>query len=287
MEEYNILRMQDRLKEYLTRDRFIHTQGVMYTTTALAMCHGEDLVKAQVAGLLHDCAKCIPTGKKLKICKKNDIALTKWEEENEALLHAKVGVYIAKKKYGITDPEILNAIRYHTTGKADMTPLEKIVYIADYIEPGRYKAKNLPEVRHLAFQDLDETMYRILRDTILYLSGSANTMDPSTTEAYEYYQKLHNERKRSQHMSEYTSKEIAKLACEALADKKADDIKVIDISEVSSLADYFVIAGGMNRNQVQAMADNVEETLGKKLSLSAKQVEVTRRQTGFSWITET
>lgn len=65
-------------------------------------------------------------------------------------------------------------------------------------------------------------------------------------------------------MSEYTSKEIAKLACEALADKKADDIKVIDISEVSSLADYFVIAGGMNRNQVQAMADNVEETLGKK-----------------------
>ena len=131
MEEYNILRMQDRLKEYLTRDRFIHTQGVMYTATALAMCHGEDLVKAQVAGLLHDCAKCIPTGKKLKICKKNDIALTKWEEENEALLHAKVGVYIAKKKYGITDPEILNAIRYHTTGKADMTPLEKIVYIAD------------------------------------------------------------------------------------------------------------------------------------------------------------
>ena len=138
MEEYNILRMQDRLKEYLARDRFIHTQGVMYTATALAMCHGEDLVKAQVAGLLHDCAKCIPTGKKLKICKKNDIALTKWEEENEALLHAKVGVYIAKKKYGITDPEILNAIRYHTTGKADMTSLEKIVYIADYIEPGRY-----------------------------------------------------------------------------------------------------------------------------------------------------
>ena len=148
-----------------------------------------------MAGLLHDCAKCIPTGKKLKICKKNDIPLTRWEEENEALLHAKVGVYIAKKKYGIDDPAILNAIRYHTTGKADMTVLEKIVYIADYIEPGRYKAKNLPEVRHLAFQDLDETMYQILHDTILYLNGSTNTMDPSTTQAFEYYQKLHNERK--------------------------------------------------------------------------------------------
>ena len=93
------------------------------------------------------------------------------------------------------DDEVYDAIFYHTTGRADMSLAEKILYIADYIEPGRYKAKNLPEVRHLAFQDLDETMYRILRDTILYLSGSANTMDPSTTEAYEYYQKLHNERK--------------------------------------------------------------------------------------------
>lgn len=74
-------------------------------------------------------------------------------------------------------------------------------------------------------------------------------------------------------MSEITSKKLAKLACDALADKKADDIKIIDISKVSVLADYFIIAGGMNRNQVQAMADNVEETIGKELQVSPKQVE--------------
>lgn len=74
-------------------------------------------------------------------------------------------------------------------------------------------------------------------------------------------------------MSEITSKKLAKLACDALADKKADDIKIIDISKVSVLADYFIIAGGMNRNQVQAMADNVEETIGKELHVSPKQVE--------------
>lgn len=74
-------------------------------------------------------------------------------------------------------------------------------------------------------------------------------------------------------MSEYTSKQLAKLACDALADKKADNIKVIDISNVSVLADYFIIAGGMNRNQVQAMADNVEEVIGKALHLSPKQIE--------------
>ena len=195
MSDYDFIKMQKKLAKYLDENRYEHTLGVMFTCASLAMVHGYDLKNAQVAGLLHDCAKCIPTGKKLKICKKNDIPLTRWEEENEALLHAKVGVYIAKKKYGIDDPAILNAIRYHTTGKEDMTVLEKIVYIADYIEPGRYKAKNLPEVRHLAFLDLDETMYRILHDTILYLNGSTNTMDPSTIQAFEYYQKLHNERK--------------------------------------------------------------------------------------------
>lgn len=74
-------------------------------------------------------------------------------------------------------------------------------------------------------------------------------------------------------MSEITSKALARLACDALADKKGDDIKIIDISKVSVLADYFIIAGGMNRNQVQAMADNVEETIGKELQVSPKQVE--------------
>lgn len=194
MEEYNIIRMQERLKDYLNRDRFIHTQGVMYTCTSLAMCHGCDLTKAQIAGLLHDCAKCIPTHKKLKICKKNNIKLSKYEEENEALLHAKVGVYIARKKYDIRDPEILSAIRFHTTGKPEMTMLEKIVYIADYIEPGRFKARNLPIVRKMAFQDLDETMYIILRDTLTYLNGTDDSLDPATMRASEYYTELHNQR---------------------------------------------------------------------------------------------
>jgi len=194
MEEYNLLKMQDALKDHLSHERFHHTMGVMYTCTSLAMCHGCDLIKAQVAGLLHDCAKCIPTHKKLKICKKNDIRLSSYEEENEALLHAKVGVYIAKKKYDITDMEILSAIRYHTTGKPDMTTLEKIVYIADYIEPGRFKARNLPLVRKTAFQDLDETMYIILRDTLNYLKGTDGMLDPATAKAYDYYKALHDKR---------------------------------------------------------------------------------------------
>lgn len=195
MENINVKKMQDRLEKYLEHDRFLHTQGVMYTATSLAMCHGCDIQKAMIAGLLHDCAKCIPTSKKLKLCKKHGIELSSFEMKNESLLHAKVGVYIAKKKYNITDKEILGAIRHHTTGKPDMTQLEKIIYIADYIEPGRFKAVNLPLIRKTAFQDLDETMYLILRDTLSYLNGTSNTLDDMTEKAYEYYRKLHQQRK--------------------------------------------------------------------------------------------
>ena len=194
MEEYNILRMQNRLKEYLTRDRFIHTQGVMYTATALAMCHGEDLVRAQVAGLLHDSAKCIPNKKKLKICAEHHIPVSDFEKEHPILLQAKLGAYIAKAKYNVTDKEILSAITYHTTGKPDMTMLEKIVYIADYIEPARNKAPRLTEIRRLAFEDLDECMYQILKDTLSYLDENPNDVDSATKDAYAYYTMLHEDR---------------------------------------------------------------------------------------------
>lgn len=185
--EYHIPKMKKTLRKYLDADRFEHTEGVMYMAAALAMRYDADLEKAQVAGLLHDCAKCIPDSKKLKICRENGIEITQAEEENVFLLHAKVGAYIAKEKYHVSDPEILNAIACHTTGKPDMTLLDKIIYIADYIEPRRCKAENLRDVRQLAFQDLDVTLFKILSDTLAYLRESSKSMDSMTLQTYEYY----------------------------------------------------------------------------------------------------
>lgn len=190
MSEYNLKKMQKKLKKYQDEERFTHTLGVMYTSAALAMRYGCDMEKAQVAGLLHDCAKCIPNKKKIKICKKQGISLTPSEEENPFLLHAKVGTYIAAEKYHIKDEEILSAIRYHTTGKPDMTLLEKIIYVADYIEPWRNKAPNLKDIRALAFEDLDRALYVILKSTLSYLKKRSCVVDETTQEAYEYYQKL-------------------------------------------------------------------------------------------------
>lgn len=194
MKEYNFPKLEKKLKKYMDEERFIHTQGVMYTACALAMCHNADMNRARLAGLLHDCAKCIPNSKKLKICQRENIPVSAAEEASPDLLHAKLGVYISKEKYGVTDREVRQAIRYHTTGRPEMTLLEKIIYIADYIEPGRDKAPNLPTVRRLAFQDLDETMYVILKDTLEYLEHGSGTIDATTRQACRYYQELHDRR---------------------------------------------------------------------------------------------
>ncbi|MDD3220594.1 MAG: bis(5'-nucleosyl)-tetraphosphatase (symmetrical) YqeK [Lachnospiraceae bacterium] len=187
-ENYNFKKIERKLSKYLDEDRYQHTLGVMMTSACLAMAHGfEDIAKAQLAGLLHDCAKCIPNDKKLKICKKQNISVSAIEEENPFLLHAKLGVYIAKAKYDVADADVLEAIRYHTTGRAGMSDLEKIVYIADYIEPGRYKAAHLPYIRKIAFENLDLCMYEILKDTLEYLEKSPNNIDLETKEAYLFY----------------------------------------------------------------------------------------------------
>ena len=195
MAEYDFIKMQKKLAKYLDEDRYAHTLGVMYTCAALAMVHDCDLIVAQTAGLLHDCAKCIPNKKKLKMCSEHNIPVSDFELGHPFLLHARLGAYIAHEKYGIDNQEILSAINYHTTGRREMSLLEKIIYIADYIEPKRDKAPNLAVVRKLAFEDLDECMYEILKDTLEYLEeDSAEDIEPTSREAYIYYKELHNKR---------------------------------------------------------------------------------------------
>lgn len=175
------------LKKEMDDSRFEHTLGVMYTCAALAMCYGYDLDKAMLAGLMHDCAKCMPNAKKLKMAEKHNLEITDLERKNPFMLHAKLGAFLAKKKYDIEDPEILDAIRWHTTGRPEMTLLDKIVYIADYIEPKRDKAPNLSEIRQMAFQDLDRTLIKILEDTLGYLGDSSEHVDSMTKKTYDYY----------------------------------------------------------------------------------------------------
>lgn len=180
-------KIQEDMAEELDDKRFWHTMGVAHIAAALAMRYDVDMTIAFVTGLLHDCAKCISDKKKLSICRKNNISISETEENNPSLLHAKVGAFLASDKYNIKDNNILDAIKYHTTGRPAMSDLEQIIYIADYIEPGRNKAPNLDEIRHLAFIDKEQTLLKILEDSLFYLNDSKQEIDLTTQQTYEYY----------------------------------------------------------------------------------------------------
>ena len=181
------------LKKQLTKDRYQHTLGVAYTATAMAMKYNPDttcsdfIKKAELAGLLHDCAKCMSNEKKIKICKKYHISYSEFEAENAYLLHGKVGAYIAKSKFGIIDDDILQAITWHTTGRPNMSLLEKIVFIADYIEPMRKPIPELDLIRQLAFEDIDKAMEKILSNTLMFLEEKGSPIDMMTKTTYESY----------------------------------------------------------------------------------------------------
>jgi predicted HD superfamily hydrolase involved in NAD metabolism len=179
-----------KLAKELDKERYDHTLGVMYTSASLAMCHGANLEHALYAGVLHDCAKCIPGAEKLKLCKKYHLEVSEIEKANPSLLHAKLGAYLAENKYGIVDPDILNAIASHTTGRPGMSLLEKIVYIADYIEPGRTELTNMEEVRKMAYHDIDQCLCRILEDSLTYLKSKNKPIDPMTEQTCHYYKNL-------------------------------------------------------------------------------------------------
>lgn len=175
------------LKKQLKKERYIHTIGVMYTAASIAMRYGEDIEKAMTAGLLHDCGKFAPAGEQIRLCKKYELPLKESELEMPALIHAKLGAYLAKEAYKVCDGEILNAILYHTTGRPDMTMLEKIVFLADYIEPGRKMIPGLSDVRRLAFTDIDQAVCLCSKQTLSYLEKSGRSIDPMTRETFLYY----------------------------------------------------------------------------------------------------
>ncbi|SFG31725.1 putative HD superfamily hydrolase of NAD metabolism [Lachnospiraceae bacterium C7] len=183
----DIKALRKKLKKELDKDRYEHTKGVMYTSACLAMAYQYDINKAMVAGLLHDCAKCIPNDEKIKICKKNNVEITKIEMENPFLLHSKAGAVVARKKYDITDEEILHAIKVHTTGVPNMSLLDKIVFVADYIEPKRDKAPRLEFIRKMAFKDINKCVAYISYDTLHFLKSKKGSIDPTSEVTYDYY----------------------------------------------------------------------------------------------------
>lgn len=160
--------IESKLIKEIGEKRYNHSINVMETAIRLGEVHDVDLAKVKIAGLLHDSGKLIEETNLLKRAYDSDIILDTYMQYNHELIHGPLGAKIAQKQYNIEDKEILDAIYYHTIGRENMTILDKIIYIADYIEPGR-KFKGIEEVRQLAFLDLDKSLLLAMDNTINYL----------------------------------------------------------------------------------------------------------------------
>ena len=261
----NALYMGDMLSD-LTKEmgrvlkphRFRHSIGVELTAIQLAFNLSADGRKARLAGLLHDCAKHLPIEEQSELAKKDGSSLSPMEFG--MILHASAGAFLAKEKYGVTDEEVIEAIRYHTTGERDMTLLDEIIWAADLIEPGRdYPA--VEKHRSLLLNAHDQISFEkglllVFTDNIWYIQSRGSTIDPATIRARDY---LANKTTEKEMCMETLNKETVLKLCKVLHDKKALDIRAIEVTDKTIIADWFIICSGRGVPQVKALSDDLEE----------------------------
>lgn len=170
------------VKNQLTDHRYHHTIGVMETALVLAEKYGANVKKAELAAIFHDYAKFRPIEEMQQIIidegMPKELLLY-----NSELWHAPVGAFLVQNEVGIDDVDILDAIRYHTSGRTNMTILEKIIYLADYIEPGRH-FPGVDEVRDIAKESLDKALIKSIQNTVFFLMKKEQPVFPATFNTY-------------------------------------------------------------------------------------------------------
>ena len=179
-----------QLKRTLSDKRLVHSLLVASAARKLARLHGVDEDQAAMAGMLHDCAKCLPLATQQQIARDNRLLLDKETLQSGNLLHGPVGAVVAEKEYGVKDPNILSSIRCHTTGKVGMLPLDMIVYLSDKIEPSRRSYPVLEEVRALAHKDLAQAMLHSLESTLAYVRSQNTTPHPLTQQVADWLKRI-------------------------------------------------------------------------------------------------
>lgn len=186
---YELEKVLEFLRENLDDFRYGHSIRVMETALELARIHGVDEEKAQMAGILHDSGKWKSREKTLQKVQDWGIILSEEERAEYNLVHGALSTYIAKNIFGIEDEDVLNAIKNHITGRPAMSDLEKIVYIADMIEPAR-NYEFIDDFRAMAKVDLDRTMYEILNENLAHLIRNDRYIAGTSLEARNYYLRI-------------------------------------------------------------------------------------------------
>ncbi|MDR1391651.1 MAG: bis(5'-nucleosyl)-tetraphosphatase (symmetrical) YqeK [Clostridiales bacterium] len=174
--------IEKKLKNTLSENRFRHSLSVARESEKLAKFHKVPVELAYLAGIMHDCAKEFSVRDSLEILKKHNVALDKISLNENKLLHAHVGAIVAREEYGIKDSQVLDAIRYHTTAKENMSSLLKIIYVSDSIDPTK-KHDSTAYVRRLSFNNLNKASLVVLTETINRLISRNSLIHPNTFQA--------------------------------------------------------------------------------------------------------
>ena len=186
--KWNLDSLRREALKLLKPKRVAHVLGVEEAAVRLARRYGEDEDLAAAAAMLHDCTKRLDKDEQLKLCRDYAIPVDSGELKSPQLLHAKTGAVIAQERFGM--PEyVCSAIRWHTTGRPNMTRLEKIIYLADMLEPNR-DFPGVDELRALAFEDLDAAMAKALESSVKSLRRREMNVYKDTLEAYRWYSRI-------------------------------------------------------------------------------------------------
>lgn len=173
------------LIEDISQNRYQHTLRVVETCKKLSKIYGADLIKTEIAALLHDSAKFSCEEKIFNKARELDALDDEIYIYNKDIIHAPLASKIAKDKYNIQDEDILNAIKYHTTGRKNMSLLEKVIFIGDFIEPSR-NFDGIGKIRNLAFVDLDKSLLLALNTNLKFLLKKEKLISRDTIEARNY-----------------------------------------------------------------------------------------------------
>ena len=253
-----LITLTDAMRATLKPRRFQHVIGVEITAVQLAENLGADGQKARLAALLHDCAKYLPLEEQAALAKRDGSTLD--PQTDEMILHAPAGAALARERYGITDEAILEAIRYHTTGTEGMTLLDEIIWAADLIEPGRdhpsvarHRALLLPARDQMSFE---KGLLLVFTDNICYIQNSGWILNPATLRARDA---LVRKTTAKETYMETLNKETILQLCKILYDKKALDIRAIEVTDKTIIADWFIVCSGRGVPQVKALSDELEE----------------------------
>lgn len=251
-----------RIEGELSPKRWKHTVGVVKEAKLLARLNGADEQKAELAAYCHDLAKEFSKKKNRDYIR--SCALPSRYLDYPQLAHGGVAAVVLQNEYNIQDEDILNAVRYHSTGRENMSLLEKIIYIADLIEEGR-QYEGLEAIRKLARADLNEGLKLALTEVIAFVRQQGKEPDETSIKALAYLQ-------RPEKGGQMDNKQIAEAVCRVLDDKKGTDIVMLDLSVKSSFCDYFIIVTGSSDRQVRTLSEEAEEKLAQ-LGVPCKNIE--------------